>query len=157
LCPWLCAAPQAIVPREEPAPNPDLPSLDVTEGYGAAKWGMSVADFEKAFPQAKLQSEVEEDIWSQHAASKTYGMGNEGLKMQFTFLRGKLVNIDLETSIKGMPFRGGSMVERNLKSLEALINQQFAVLKDSGVVVRVWFPYRNFSPPLPAVAPQPVP
>jgi len=148
LGPWLSMAQPVNVPPDTPTSNPDLPSIDVTEGYGAAKWGMSTADFEQAFPQAKLQRDVEEDLWAQRSASRIYSMGNESLKMHFEFLRGKLVMIVLETSINGTPYNGGSMVSRNLKSMEERISRQFTVQPSSGVSVRVTFPQRYGPQPI---------
>lgn len=155
---FLCALEPVLL--AQPAPNlanaappavPPGPVIEVTEGYGSAKWGMSVADFEKVYPEATLDSDLPENVTNQQSGQKLYSLGNDSLRLGFTFLRGQLVKIVLHTPPPFSPYQTLG-APRNLTSMERRIEERFVARKDSGVSVRVQMTRANYMLPAGPVA-----
>jgi hypothetical protein len=140
--PWLFA--EVPEPKADDPADVAFPTIEVTKGYGAAKWGMSPGDFEKLYPEAKKHRDVADNIGTQQAAQKLYSVGNDSLMIQFMFLRDKLVRIVLKTIPTISPDPDHRLPSRNLKPLERRIEERFVVQKDSGVVVHAQFSYSPF-------------
>lgn len=125
---------------------PSQTATDVSEGYGAAKWGMNPEDFEKAFPSAK-KGEIrdDDDVWQDLPASRYYTMkdAEKNREFGFAFLRGKLVRIDILIIERLPAFWNDILTNEGIAFRNGLHDQmkgEFKAQPESGVVIELTLP-----------------